>query len=167
MFVPFINKRIYSKDKFLNDIQVTSGKQYTIEFLLSCEQPEVRIWLQVINLSQYLDIEIDTITITRLTIRADSSHWILQNKDKKLGEKIIRKSVKPLFINFELSSKQVEIITNIKQFYNIEADLQATAFVESSLYKEKLNIYLESLPCKFNLRKFNVCTNCKDKKEEN
>ncbi len=166
MFVPFIKRRIYSREKFLNDIKVTSGKPYTIECQLSCEQPDVRIWLQVINLSQYLDIEIDTITIKQLVIRADSHHWILQNKDKKLGEKISRKTVKSLFITFELLPKQVEILNSIKQFYNVEAELGAIIFVESSLYKEKLDIPLGSVPCKLSLRKFNVCTNCKDIKED-
>lgn len=166
MFVPFINKRIYSKEKFLKDIQVTSGKPYTIECLLNCEQPDIRICLQVINLSQYLDIEIDTITIKQLKIRTDKHYWLLRDKDKKLGKKITRKSVEPLYITFELLPKQVEIITSIKQFYNVEADLYAAVFVESSLYKEKLDICLESIPCKLSLRKFDVFTNCKDKKED-
>jgi hypothetical protein len=162
MFVPYINKRIYSKEKFLKDIQVTSGKPYTIECLLSSDQPDVRIWLQVINLSQYLDVEIDTISINHLAIRTDNYHWILKNKDKKLGKKISRKTVESLFISFELLPNQVEILNSIKQFYNVEAELSAILFVESSLYKEKLNISLESIPCKLSLRKFNVCTNCKD-----
>jgi len=164
MIFPIINKRIYPKEKFLNDIQITSGKPYTVECLLNSEQPDVRIWLQVINLSQYLDIEIDTITIKHLAIRSDGVHWVLQNKDKKLGEKIIRKSVGSLYITFDLLPGQVEIISKIKQFYNVEAELHAIAFVESTLYKEKVNINLESIPCKLSLNKFNVCTNCKDKK---
>jgi hypothetical protein len=167
MIVPFINKRIYPKNKFVKDIQVISGKPYTIECLLSIDQPDVRIWLQVINFSQYLDIEIDTITINHLAIRADNYTWILKNKDKKLGKKISRKTVDSLFITFELLPKQVEILNSIKQFYNVEADLSAVVFVESSLYKEKLDINLESIPCKLSLQKFNVCTNCKDEKKEN
>ena len=149
MFIPFIKRHIYSKEKFLNDIKITSGQSYAIEYYRSSNPPILRIWLQLINLSPYLDVEIDTITIRQLSIKADSNPCIFQEKDKKLGEKFVRKSVGSVLITFELSSKQVEMMNSIKQLTNVEANLWAKIFIESSLYKkEKVDIHLESIPCK-------------------
>jgi len=149
MFIPFIKRRIYSKENFLKDIKITTGQSYAIDCYRSSNPPILRIWLQLINLSPYLDVEIDTVTIRQLSIKADSHPCIFQEKDKKLGEKFGRKSVGSVLVTFELSSKQIEMINSIKQLINVEANLWATIFIESSLYKkEKLDVHLESIPCR-------------------
>ena len=160
MIIPYVKKWIYPQKKFLNDIQITTGGSYTIDCFLNDTQPHIQVFLQVFNLSQYLDVEIDSIILEQLIIKSDICPCIAQHKDKKIGEKINRKSFINLCFAIELSLEQVKVLSNIKKPYNIEASLFATIFIESSpsLYKDKIKIHLESVPCRLYMSNPNLST---------
>ena len=156
MFIPWIKKLIYPEKKFRNDLILHIGKKYPVEFILNSSIPQCRIWLSIINLSQFLDAEVKGINVKSLSINADYSHLISTNKSKMLKEIVDRKSIKELFFEFEVSEKQIEIISNIKRFYNLGADLQVELFIESNLYSLKTSENLNNIPCKLSLSKYPI-----------
>jgi hypothetical protein len=156
MFIPWIRRLIYPEKKFRNDLILHIGKKYPVEFILNSSIPKCRIWLSIINFSQFLDAEVNGVNIKSLSINPDYSLLIFTNKDKMLKEIVCKQSIKELFVEFDLSEKQIEIISNIKPFYNLGADLQVELFIESNLYSLKTSENLNNIPCKLSLSKYPI-----------
>lgn len=151
MFIPWVNKVIYPKENFVKDIRFSAGNPYSVEFTLCTTIPQVRIWLNVINLSQFLDINLTDINIRHLSINAGGNHCLMTNKDKIVKDEINKKSIGNIYAEFDLSEKHIQVIGRINEPYNLTADLSIDISLESKLYKHTFNETMQNISCRLNL----------------
>jgi len=150
--INFIKKLTYPKKKFIQDVKFTAGCSYPVEFLLSSDTPKLNLRLNVVNLSQYLDIQLTDVTIKQLHINEKGSSCVMTDQDRIVKEKINKKSINDIYITFELSENHLKVLRRICDPYNLTVDLSISISLKSNLYEHTFSESL-CLPCRLSLPK--------------
>ena len=143
----WIKKKIYPLDQFQKDLTVDTRSSHPISFILNTDIPTVRIYLKIVNKSQYLNATFDRAVLSSLHVYSNGLRGILGQKSIMPRKTIKKKTEGEIFSSFELNEKQIDILKQINNTHTISANLSLEYYVDSSLHCFSNRVTLESRPC--------------------